>query len=453
MFGRSYSELGTSSSDLLLKTRGQVKIQWGNKFIDLIKDGKVNVDSKFIFKTDKIGTKDGIYIIEDKVYLVTGGQSINLIGDVGNTYVSFIGEQKTSSEQKRQALINIGFLYPNLQAVNESAVSNGIVYIESENKLYFIKNKQLEEFKITLPSPITQQLVFSTNDEGAIVINGEGKNNSIVFTNTSIYNKNIKCNSDFTIDASTISLFGDINVNDSLTVDTIQSSNDNFKLYVDSYTGQSILEVYKVIETGKTDTLQGVLVTETVVSNTYNVVEEGEDYVLITFDSDNSYLEGDVLFYVDEDSEEYKTLTIKSGDSTEGYITNQSENSLLESGTILYRANNPSPIIFNNGSIGLFKYENEALSNVVNIGTYQEKEGLCADFNYAQYNSVPDTMPENANKNAFAPIKWLEPPLPSNSIIMYQGSVAPEGWAICDGTNGTPTIPSTIVGVNYIIKL
>ncbi len=42
LFGRVFDSLGTSSSDLLLKTKGQVKIQWGNKFIDLIKDGKIN---------------------------------------------------------------------------------------------------------------------------------------------------------------------------------------------------------------------------------------------------------------------------------------------------------------------------------------------------------------------------------------------------------------------------
>ena len=54
MFGRSYSQVGNSNSDFLIKTKGQVKIQWGSKFIDLIKDGKINVDSKFIYKENDL---------------------------------------------------------------------------------------------------------------------------------------------------------------------------------------------------------------------------------------------------------------------------------------------------------------------------------------------------------------------------------------------------------------
>jgi DNA primase large subunit len=42
IFGRVYEVFGNSSSDLLLKTKGQLKVQYGNKYIDLIKDGKVN---------------------------------------------------------------------------------------------------------------------------------------------------------------------------------------------------------------------------------------------------------------------------------------------------------------------------------------------------------------------------------------------------------------------------
>lgn len=50
LFGRMYETVGSSSSDLLLKSRGSVKIQWGNKFIDLIKDGNINYPREIINK-------------------------------------------------------------------------------------------------------------------------------------------------------------------------------------------------------------------------------------------------------------------------------------------------------------------------------------------------------------------------------------------------------------------
>lgn len=50
LFGRIFDSVGSSSSDLLLKTKGQVKIQWGNKFIDLIKDGKINFPRESVQK-------------------------------------------------------------------------------------------------------------------------------------------------------------------------------------------------------------------------------------------------------------------------------------------------------------------------------------------------------------------------------------------------------------------
>lgn len=106
MFGRSYNQVGDSNSDFIIKTKGQIKIQWGNKFIDLIKDGKINVDAQFIYKESSVGSRDGIYVIENgdstEVWVVVGGQQINLIGEVGNTYVSFLAPQDSTPDQKHQ---------------------------------------------------------------------------------------------------------------------------------------------------------------------------------------------------------------------------------------------------------------------------------------------------------------------------------------------------------------
>ena len=95
LFGSTYNNAGSSSADFLIKTKGKVKIQYGSKFIDLIKDGKINVDAKFIYKEKKVGVKDGIYVIgegeDSRVVLLINGTQIDLKGDIGTTYVSFLG--------------------------------------------------------------------------------------------------------------------------------------------------------------------------------------------------------------------------------------------------------------------------------------------------------------------------------------------------------------------------
>ena len=50
LFGRIFDSIGSSSSDLLLKTKGQVKVKYGNKYIDLIKDGNINYPKETIQK-------------------------------------------------------------------------------------------------------------------------------------------------------------------------------------------------------------------------------------------------------------------------------------------------------------------------------------------------------------------------------------------------------------------
>lgn len=193
LFGNSYSSAGSSSSDYLIKTRGKVKIQIGNKFIDLLKDGKINVDSKFIFKEKEVGSKDGIYIIGDgedaKVIISIGGSQIDLKGEVGTTYVSFLGTQETTPEQKYTALQNIGFLYKNVSDIQSNGLNTGIVYVESEQKLYIVQDGQLTEFTIDFPNPYPKQFILSKSDEdkGALVIKGTGIENSLAFDSLFLY--------------------------------------------------------------------------------------------------------------------------------------------------------------------------------------------------------------------------------------------------------------------------
>lgn len=193
LFGRSYESAGSSNADFLIKTKGKVKIQYGSKFIDLIKDGKINTDVKFIYKENEIGVKDGIYVIgdgeESRVVLLVNGNQIDLKGEIGTTYVSFLEGQKTTSDSKYNALTNIGFIYKDLNSISDDSLKNGIIYVESENKLYIISDGQLSEYVVNIPNPYTKQFVIAKEsfEEGAIIIQGEGKENSLSFDSLLIY--------------------------------------------------------------------------------------------------------------------------------------------------------------------------------------------------------------------------------------------------------------------------
>lgn len=262
-FGNSYSSAGSSSSDYLIKTRGKVKIQIGNKFIDLLKDGKINVDSKFIFKEKEVGSKDGIYIIGDgedaKVIISIGGSQIDLKGEVGTTYVSFLGTQETTPEQKHTALQNIGFLYKNVSDVQSNGLKTGIVYVESEQKLYIVQDGQLTEFTIDFPNPYPKQFVLSKSDKdkGALVIKGTGIENSLAFDSLFLYSSGGNTYVDSSgevyirLGEEEKILIGESQVvfSNKVISQTFQSKNatesSGFRLYVDQ--GESTLEIDNLI--------------------------------------------------------------------------------------------------------------------------------------------------------------------------------------------------------------
>lgn len=264
LFGRTYSTVGNSDSDFIIKTRGQVKVQWGKKFIDIIKDGKLNVDVSFIGSVDSyndIGSKDGLYYVKEdgSIYLVVNGNKINILGDVDGIYVSFASKQDTADEQKGQASKNLGIRYSSKDEATEYGVTNGIVFLEDANRWYIVEDGVFTLYPSELESPYKKQLIISKEDNsiGALVISGQGNSNALVFNAGSDTLSIYKDFDNYSIDSSSpiittvgttstaeLGLDG-LSLSESLFCDSIESSSASdstgFKLYM--LDGKSILSV------------------------------------------------------------------------------------------------------------------------------------------------------------------------------------------------------------------
>lgn len=264
LFGRTYSTVGDSDSDFIIKTRGQVKVQWGKKFIDIIKDGKLNVDVSFIGSVDSyndIGSKDGLYYVKEdgSIYLVVNGNKINILGDVDGTYVSFVSKQDTADEQKGQASKNLGIRYSSKDEATEYGVTNGIVFLEDANRWYIVEDGVFTLYPSELESPYKKQLIISKEDNsiGALVISGQGNGNALIFNAGSDTLSIYKDFDNYSIDSSSpiittvgttstaeLGLDG-LSLSKSLFCDSIESSSASdstgFKLYM--LDGKSILSI------------------------------------------------------------------------------------------------------------------------------------------------------------------------------------------------------------------
>ena len=157
LFGKNYQETGSSSSPLLLRSNGEIKLQWGNKFIDLVKNGKINSEAKqFIYIVDSKEdiNNNGIYLInsDQTIWINIEGVSVQL-ADTVNSYVSFLTEQDISIEQKEIALTNIGLFYNTLEDVTNSKIQSGLIYVKDTNKLYLVKDGNVNEYQVTSSLP------------------------------------------------------------------------------------------------------------------------------------------------------------------------------------------------------------------------------------------------------------------------------------------------------------
>lgn len=234
LFGKNYQETGKSSSPLLLRSNGEIKLQWGNKFIDLVKNGKINSEAKdciFTVDTSDEIKANGIYLVteDNSIWVNVEGTKAKL-SDNGTTYVSFLTEQKTTPEQKQQALTNLGLIYENIDALNKANLITGLAYVVESNKLYLIQNKVVSEYQVTSALPTS------------------GKFDDLAISNLTIKNNTI--NSGQLIlainDIPYLQLNDNILCSVPFLVDKLQSINYNynksgFALYQDN--GKSVLDV------------------------------------------------------------------------------------------------------------------------------------------------------------------------------------------------------------------
>ena len=234
LFGKNYQEAGSASSPLLLRSNGEIKLQWGNKFIDLVKNGKINSEAKdciFTVDTSDEIKANGIYLVtEDSSIWINVEDTKTKLSDNGTTYVSFLTEQETTPEQKQQALTNLGLIYENIDALNKANLVTGLAYVVESNKLYLIQNKVVSEYQVASALPTS------------------GKFDDLTISNLTIKNDTI--NSSQLI--LTINNIPYLQLNDNILcsvpflVDKLQSINYNynksgFALYQDN--GKSVLDI------------------------------------------------------------------------------------------------------------------------------------------------------------------------------------------------------------------
>lgn len=214
LFGKNYQEAGSSSSPLLLRSNGEIKLQWGNKFIDLIKNGKINSEAKdYIFTVDTSDEikANGIYLVtEDSSIWINVEGTKTKLNNTDTTYVSFLTEQETTPEQKQQALTNLGLIYENIDALNKANLVTGLAYVAESNKLYLIQNKVVSEYQVASALPAS------------------GKFDDLTISNLTIKNDTINSNQlSFTIGKTQYLQLKNSQIICSIPLlsDTIQSSN------------------------------------------------------------------------------------------------------------------------------------------------------------------------------------------------------------------------------------
>lgn len=180
IFGQTQKEIGSLDNNLVLKTKGQIYIRYGKKYVELLdRNGNLKVSfPKVVVKIDSLDkmNHDGFYLFEDNLYVHLNEETLQITGIDGGNYIQYIGEQNLKEEYIKIAQKNIGLTFDSIEEAVKT-ISNGIVHVK--NDLYIIKDGVSYPYKnnMELNSPLKE--INNINDvpkepNSAIVYKDDG---------------------------------------------------------------------------------------------------------------------------------------------------------------------------------------------------------------------------------------------------------------------------------------
>lgn len=164
ILGKPYLMVGSADTDIILNGKGNVKVRFGNAFLDLISNGKISKTDgndksiNIVQNKSDIGTANGWYFVEseDAIYFQINGVLYPVLSkrdDVENSedYLAINYNQDLTLEQIRTAQRNLKVIINNQD--NTAILPIDFVYFNSDDKVhYYNDNGTLVELYLSLNS-------------------------------------------------------------------------------------------------------------------------------------------------------------------------------------------------------------------------------------------------------------------------------------------------------------
>ena len=377
-FGRTYETVGNVSGDLLLKTRGGVKVQIGSSFIDLVKNGKINVDIDII---KEASSKDniidnGLYLVKDVLYVKYQDTVLPLNSNTGENQVSYLPQLNITQEQKIQAQKNIGIYYDTLEEAQQN-VNNGYFYIK-ERGIYVINNQTLDQV-LTLNYLNSNELNLSS-----------AQFNNLHVGKAFLQENQLSLDSDFELLLKSQKLLNISNsaftIYNSLLSSSIKDINGIFQLYVDSTSGESYLKVDHIICSDNSKDYQANLCnTQYYINNGNNVIKyiniSETKVITLYLKYQVQYNPGDILHVeFDKDTYDFIIESYNSQNNTAVVILNDTslDPSNISQQTICYYKPKDTSLIGFTIQNNTITYGNDSSKTI--LGTLPEELSLTNGF-------------------------------------------------------------------------